>query len=267
LTASPVKQTALAHAIPVYQPQSLRKAAAQEQLAAHGADLMVVVAYGLLLPQAVLDAPRLGCVNVHASLLPRWRGAAPIQRALLAGDRESGVAIMAMEAGLDTGPVYLMERVPIDARDTGGSLHDKLATAGAQALLEAIPGIAAGALTPTPQDGAGVTYASKLDKDEAEVSWSRPAVEIERMIRAFDPWPVAYTRLDGLTLRLWGSEVSSADAGTTAPGTVLATSGSGIEVATGARVLRITRLQPPGKRAMTAAEFLNARALDGQRFG
>jgi methionyl-tRNA formyltransferase len=267
LTASPVKQTALAHAIPVYQPQSLRKAAAQEQLAAHGADLMVVVAYGLLLPQLVLDAPRLGCVNLHASLLPRWRGAAPIQRALLAGDRESGVAIMAMEAGLDTGPVYLMKRVPIDARDTGGSLHDKLAAAGAQALLEAIPGIAAGVLTPTPQDEAGVTYASKLDKDEAEVSWSRPAVEIERMIRAFDPWPVAYTRLDGLTLRLWGSEVSSADAGTTAPGTLLATSRSGIEVATGAGVLRITRLQPPGKRAMTAAEFLNARALDGQRFG
>lgn len=266
LTASPVKETALAHGIPVHQPEKLRGAAAAETMRSHGADLMVVVAYGLLLPQAVLDAPRLGCVNVHASLLPRWRGAAPVQRAILAGDAHSGVTIMRMEAGLDTGPMYLARSIPLAPRETGGSLHDKLAVLGASALMEALPGIADGSLVPEVQDGALATYAKKLSKEEALIDWGRPAVEIDRMIRAFDPWPVAETRLGETVLRIWGAEAPglSAAAG---PGRVTATGKSGIDVATGEGVLRITRLQPPGKRPMSAAELLNARKLDGDLFG
>ncbi|MEA3274582.1 MAG: methionyl-tRNA formyltransferase [Pseudomonadota bacterium] len=267
LTASPVKTAALAHGLAVHQPRSLRDPQAVAALRGHKADLMVVVAYGLLLPQAVLDAPRLGCVNVHASLLPRWRGAAPIQRAILAGDRESGVTIMRMEAGLDTGPMYLISRTPIAPGETGGSLHDKLAQLGASALLEALPGIADGTLIPEPQDDALATYAKKLQKEEAGVDWHRPAVELDRMIRAFDPWPVAQTRLGDSTLRLWGSEPLAGDAAGAPPGSVIAAHKGGIDVATGDGILRITHLQPTGKRPMTAAEFLNARKLDGEVFG
>jgi methionyl-tRNA formyltransferase len=267
LTASPVKETALAHGLPVYQPQTLRKTEPLEELRGLRADLMVVAAYGLILPQRALDAPRLGCVNVHASLLPRWRGAAPIQRAILAGDEASGITIMRMEAGLDTGPMYLVKQVPLEARETGGSLHDKLAVLGASALLEAVPGVVDGILAPQPQDDALATYARKLTKEESEVDWSRTAVQLDRMIRAFNPWPVAQTRLQGVPLRLWESEPLPGETGIARPGTVIATGKAGIDVATGGGVLRITRLQPPGKRPMTAAELLNARKLDGELLG
>ncbi len=267
LTASPVKQAALAHGFTVFQPPTLRDSAAVDALGAHNPDLMVVVAYGLLLPQPVLDAPRLGCVNVHASLLPRWRGAAPIQRAILTGDRETGVTIMRMEAGLDTGPMYLKRLIPIAGNDTGGSLHDKLAVLGAEALLAALPGIAEGSLSPQPQDASLSTYAGKLNKEEALIDWHRPAVEIERMIRAFDPWPVAQTRLGDVTLRLWGAELATPETSEAAPGSIIAADRGGILVATAEGALRITRLQPPGKRPMAAADFLNARSLDGEAFG
>jgi len=267
LTASPVKKTATANGLSVMQPATLRDEEAVRTLRGQDADLMVVVAYGLLLPPAVLDAPPLGCVNVHASLLPRWRGAAPIQRCILAGDQESGVSIMGMEAGLDTGPVYLRRTVPMAARETGGSLHDKLAELGASALIEALPGIANGSLIPEPQDDTLATYAKKLTKDEAAVDWTRPAVELDRMIRAFDPWPVAQTGLRETTLRLWGSELPGRDTGSGSPGFVVCTGKHGIDVATGEGLLRITRLQLPGKRPMTAAELLNARNLDGEVLG
>jgi len=264
LTASPVKQAALACELPVYQPKTLRDTRAVEVLRAHGADLMVVVAYGLLLPQDVLDAPSLGCINVHASVLPRWRGAAPIQRAILAGDSESGVTIMRMEAGLDTGPMYLVRRLELDVGETGGSLHNKLSAIGAMALIEALPGIADGSLVPEIQDDTLATYAKKLSKEEAVVDWNRPAEEIDCLVRAFDPWPVAQTTLAGSTLRLWASEPLPTEKHNTAPGSVIAASKIGIDIATGKGVLRITRLQPPGKRPMSAAEFLNARSLDGE---
>jgi methionyl-tRNA formyltransferase len=270
LQMSPVKALALDRGIPVYQPESLKRdPEAVEQLRALGADLMVVVAYGLLLPVSVLEAPRLGCVNVHASLLPRWRGAAPIQRAILAGDAETGVCIMRMEAGLDTGPVYHRVATPIAANETGGALHDRLAELGARALVEALPGIAAGSPAPEPQDDALATYAHKLSKDEATIDWSAPADAIERQVRAFDPWPVAQTILDGATLRIWSAEAESeSDAeGSAAPGTVVGVDRTGIRVATGAGRLRITRLQPAGKKPMSAADYLNARHLDGARFG
>jgi methionyl-tRNA formyltransferase len=267
LAASPVKEAALANGLPVLQPETLRDDQAIEVLRRHEADLMVVVAYGLLLPQQVLDAPRLGCLNLHASLLPRWRGAAPIQRCILAGDAETGVTIMRMEAGLDTGPMYLKQRIPLDTRETGGSLHDKLATLGAAALIEALPGIADGTRIPEHQDDSLATYAKKLGKEEASVDWTHPAVEIDRRIRAFDPWPVAQTRLGETLMRLWGSELPGGETGSEPPGRVLATGRSGIDVVTGKGLLRITRLQLAGKRPMTAAEFLNARRLEGELLG
>lgn len=269
LTAGAVKETALAAGLPVFQPPTLRDQAAIRALRQHEADLMIVVAYGLLLPPPILDAPRLGCVNLHASLLPRWRGAAPIARAILAGDRETGVTIMAMEAGLDAGPTYLRRVVPVEKHETGGSLHDKLAVLGASAMMEALPGIVEGALKPEPQDDAVATYARKLTKEEAWVDWTRPAVESERMVRALDPWPVAQTRLGGSTLRLWGSELPEEDAaaGSEPPGRIVRTGKAGIDVATGNGLLRITRLQPQGKRPMSAAAFLNARRLEQETLG
>jgi methionyl-tRNA formyltransferase len=268
LQASPVKSLALTAGLPVVQPESLKKDPdAVRQLADFGADLMVVVAYGLLLPVAVLEAPRLGCINVHASLLPRWRGAAPIQRALLAGDTETGVCIMRMEAGLDTGPVYHRVHTPIGPRDTAADLHDRLADLGATALLDALPGIADGTLAAEPQSEDHVTYAHKLTKEEAIIDWSQSAETIERAVRAFNPWPVAQTRLDAETLRIWEAEVNPECTVTDRPGTVIAAGKSGIEVATGQGVLRIVRLQPSGKRAMGAADYLNARSMDGVRLG
>ena len=265
LAVSPVKALALEHGVPVHQPASLRSAEEAQALEAVGADLMVVVAYGLLLPQRVLDAPRLGCVNIHASLLPRWRGAAPIQRAVLAGDAETGITIMRMEAGLDTGPMLLVRRLPIARDETGGSLHDKLSVLGAEALMAALPGIAAGTLVPQPQDEALATYARKLNKGEALIDWTSPALAIERQVRAFNPWPVAETRLDGEALRVWRARAIDGSGGVA--GTVVAVSGDGIDVATGEGRLRILELQPPGRRVMSARDYLNARNLAGAVLG
>jgi len=265
LTPSPVKAEALSAGIPVFQPASLKDADAQRELTALRPDLMVVVAYGLLLPQAVLDIPRLGCVNIHASLLPRWRGAAPIQRAILAGDSETGVGIMRMEAGLDTGPVYLEKRIPIEPGDTGGSLHDKLARLGAEALMAALPGIADGSLEPVPQDDARTCYARKLDKAEAEIDWTRPAAEIARQVHAFNPWPVAQTRFEDAILRIWNASPAKGEAGS--PGMVMSAARHGIDVATGDGLLRITRLQMPGKKPLSAADFINAYPIQGVTLG
>lgn len=266
LTASPVKELAIAQSIPVYQPKNFREESDLAQLEAHGADLMVVVAYGLLLPQRVLDAPRLGCINIHASLLPRWRGAAPIQRSIFAGDEETGITIMQMEAGLDTGPMLLKMSCPIGADDTGGSLHDRLSPLGAEALMEALPGIADGSLKPEVQNDELATYASKLDKSEATIDWSRSAVELSRQVRAFNPWPVAQSVLNDKVLRIWDAVHLEGGEGET-PGRVLSCSREGIDVATGDGVLRITKLQMPGKRAMVASDFLNAHKLDGVTLG
>jgi methionyl-tRNA formyltransferase len=262
----PVKQLALAHSIPVRQPKSLKDRTEQVALAALQADLMVVAAYGLLLPQNVLEAPRLGCINIHASLLPRWRGAAPIQRAILAGDEESGVTIMQMEAGLDTGPMLYKLRCPIQPDDTGGTLHDRLAGLGAQALLEVLPGLAAGTLRAEPQDDALANYAHKLEKQESDIDWQQAAQQIDRQIRAFNPWPVAQTGYQGEVMRIWEAQVVE-DGVSTAPGTIVAAGKTGIEVATGRGRLRILRLQMPGKRAMAAVDFLNAHSVDGVVLG
>ncbi|MCG7923205.1 MAG: methionyl-tRNA formyltransferase [Candidatus Thiodiazotropha lotti] len=259
---SPVKQLAVAHNLEVFQPKTLKDPEAQQMLEQHQADLMVVVAYGLLLPQAVLDIPRLGCINIHASLLPRWRGAAPIQRAILAGDETSGVTIMQMEAGLDTGPMLNIRSTPIDPAETGGSLHDRLAELGSEALIEVLPGLSEGRIEAVPQDDSLANYASKLDKEEAKIDWSQAAVQIDRQVRAFSPWPVAHCLYGDKVMRIWSSEVVGGD-GSVTPGQVVASGRAGIDVATGEGVLRITQLQMPGKRAMAAGDFLNAHTMDG----
>jgi len=265
LTPSPVKAVALEHRLQVLQPKSLRSEEEIERLRALDADLMVVVAYGLILPRDVLEAPRLGCINIHASLLPRWRGAAPIQRAILAGDEESGITIMQMDEGLDTGPMLHVVKCPIEPKETGGSLHDKLSLLGARTLMEALPGIRDGALEPIPQDDAQSTYAAKLEKAEAWLDWRQPAELLERKVRAFNPWPVAQSRLDGGTLRIWEADAKAGVEG--APGEVMAADREGIEVATGEGRLVVRRLQLPGKRPVNAGDFVNARDLRGAVFG
>ena len=266
VAASAVKQCATRHGVPVEQPATLKDPAAVERLQQWSADLMIVAAYGLLLPQSVLDTPRLGCINIHASLLPRWRGAAPIQRAIQLGDTESGVTIMQMEAGLDTGPMLLARPTPIAPRETAATLHDRLAALGAQALLDALDEIVRGRAMPQAQPAAGVTYAAKIRKEEAAIDWLRPAVEIDRQIRAFNPWPIAQTQWNGQQLRVWDAEPIES-AATPSPGQVLATSAAGIDVGTGRSVLRLTRVQAAGRKAMSAAEFLNAHRLDGAVLG
>jgi methionyl-tRNA formyltransferase len=264
LAPSPVKQAALEAGIPVEQPESLKTPEARARLRDHAPDLMVVIAYGLILPRKVLAIPRLGCWNVHASLLPRWRGAAPIQRAILAGDTETGVCLMRMEAGLDTGPVLLSETTPIRDDDTGGSLHDRLAAIGARVLGEGLRRIIAGeTLRATPQPEAGATYAHKLDKAEAKLEFARPAIELERKVRAFDPWPVAEAEVAGERVRVWGAKVRDPGLGTRGsekPGTIVAASKHGIDIACGEGVLRILKLQRAGGRVIDAADYVNTRA-------
>ncbi|ALA88048.1 methionyl-tRNA formyltransferase [Stenotrophomonas maltophilia] len=259
LAPSPVKLEAVARGIPVYQPESLKDAAAQQQLRDLQPDLMVVVAYGLILPKAVLAIPTHGCWNVHASLLPRWRGAAPIQRAIQAGDAKTGVCLMQMEAGLDTGPVLLHQELPIAATDTGGQLHDKLAELGAQVLSDGLGLLRAG-IKPIarPQPEQGVTYAHKLDKAEAKLDWAQDAGALARTVRAFNPWPIAEATLAGERVRIHGAVALEADHGQ-APGTVLAASRDGIDIACGQGALRLRVLQREGGKAITAADYLNAR--------
>lgn len=265
LAPSPVKVEALARGLPVFQPENFRSKEAREQLRALQPDLMVVVAYGLILPQSVLEIPRFGCWNVHASLLPRWRGAAPIQRALEAGDKETGVCLMQMEKGLDTGPVLLSLATPITADDTGGSLHDRLAALGAEVLGDGLKLLRAGMRpVPQPQPGEGVTYAHKLDKAEARLDWSRPATELANRVRAFNPWPVAEAELAGERLRIHAARALELDHAQ-APGTVLAASRDGLDVACGEGALRLLQVQREGGRAMAVADYLNARpALAGR---
>ncbi|HFF3761652.1 methionyl-tRNA formyltransferase [Stenotrophomonas forensis] len=259
LAPSPVKLEAVARGIPVYQPESLKDEAAQQQLRDLQPDLMVVVAYGLILPKAVLAIPTHGCWNVHASLLPRWRGAAPIQRAIQAGDATTGVCLMQMEAGLDTGPVLLHQELPIAATDTGGQLHDKLAELGAQVLSDGLGLLRAG-IKPIarPQPEQGVTYAHKLDKAEAKLDWAQDAGALARTVRAFNPWPIAEATLAGERVRIHGA-VALDEAHGQAPGTVLAASRDGIDIACGQGVLRLRVLQREGGKAITAADYLNAR--------
>jgi methionyl-tRNA formyltransferase len=266
LAASAVKQCATRHGVSLEQPSTLQDPDALERLKRYSADLMVVAAYGLLLPPSILQTPRLGCINIHASLLPRWRGAAPIQRAIAAGDTRSGVTIMQMEAGLDTGPMLLTRPTAIAPRETAATLHDRLAALGAQALLDALDEIVAGKATPQTQPADGVTYAAKIRKGEAAIDWSRSAAQIDRHVRAFNPWPIAQTLWNGQQLRVWDAEPIDSPASST-PGTVLATSAAGIDVITGNGVLRLTRVQAAGRKAMSAADFLKAHRLDGAVLG
>jgi methionyl-tRNA formyltransferase len=265
LRLSAVKECAVRRGLHIEQPTTLRGAQAAAHLASFRPDVMVVVAYGLILPEAILDIPRLGCVNIHASLLPRWRGAAPIQRALLAGDTETGVTIMRMDAGLDTGPVLSMHPTTISARDNAAVLHDKLAALGAHALCDTLKKYSVGELQPRPQPALGVTYAHKISKDEALIDWRRPATQIDAQVRAFNPWPIAETNWRGQQLRIWEA-TPLAIAQRAAPGAVLP-SAVGIQVATGDGTLLIERLQLSGRKVVPAADFLNAHAVVGEQLG
>ena len=266
LAAPPVKNLAVSLGLPVAQPATARELV----LVARGErpDLAVVIAYGLLLPRELLEWPRRGCINLHASLLPRWRGAAPIQRAVLAGDADTGISVMQMEAGLDTGPVHLARATPIGERETAGGLHDRLAALAPEALLAALPGVLAGTSEPVPQRDDLATYAPKITKAEAVLDWQRPAIELERRVRAFDPWPVAEARFrDGRRLRVFEAVAVAADArGGRPPGTVVAAGREGIDVASRDGVLRLTRVQPPSGRVMDAAAYIAAHSVAGAQF-
>lgn len=267
LTASPVKQLALEHNIVVEQPLNFKTDDAKQTLAKYHADLMIVVAYGLLLPQTVLDTPKLGCINIHASLLPRWRGAAPIQRAILAGDTKTGVCIMQMEAGLDTGPVISSTECPIHESDTAQTLHDRLAILGAETLLSTLQDIEKLQQHTTPQDNTLSCYADKLNKQEAIIDWQQSATQIARQIHAFNPWPVAQSSWHGDTFRIWNASSHQHNHSSLA-GEIIDVDKKGIDVACGEGVLRLTHVQIPGKRAMPVADFLNANVIQvGERFG
>lgn len=266
LRPSPVKTLALAHDCPVEQPESLRDPSAVETLGRYAPDVLIVAAYGLILPTTILNGPRLGALNIHASLLPRWRGAAPIQRAIEAGDTESGVCLMEMAPGLDTGPVVARRTTPLTETDTGGDLHDRLSVMGATLLADSLDDWAAGRLPAVPQPAEGVTYAAKITPDEARLDWTQPAVDLARRIRAFNPWPVARCGWDEATLRIWlaepaGSDPTAEGQDLVAPGTVVAAHDAGLEVMTGSGVLRLTRVQAPGGRAQPVGEFLRGHAI------
>jgi methionyl-tRNA formyltransferase len=265
----PVKQLAVDLGIPVLQPLTLKTGEAQASLEALAPDLIVVVAYGLLLPPAVLALPRLGCVNVHASLLPRWRGASPIQAAILAGDEQTGVSIMQLEAGLDTGPVYATTRLAIGAAETAGELEARLARAGADTFGSLLDDLLAGRRTPVPQPGEGVTYARRISKSEARIDWQEPAVAIARRVRAWNPWPVAETLLEGQQFRCFSSEPHGTEPpdGARLPGQILACHSQGIDVQTGAGRLRLITVQAPGRQRVAAADFARGRPLVGKVLG
>ena len=265
-TPSPVKRLAQQQGIDVFQPITLKTPDNQAKIAAVKADAMVVAAYGLILPQAVLDIPRLGCINIHGSLLPRWRGAAPIHRAILAGDRETGITIMQMAAGLDTGPTLLRESIPIDAKDTTATLHDQLATLGGKLIVRALEQLQNGALPATPQSDEGVTYAAKINKSEARIYWNLSAAEIERKVRAFNPFPVAQTLWRGETLRIWKAELAGEE--NHSPGSIVTVEKDRIVVACGAGTLALTELQRAGGKRLAARAFLQGISIQvGERFG
>jgi methionyl-tRNA formyltransferase len=267
LTPSPVKTLALRHGIQIVQPPNLKMEADRQVIAEAQLDVLVVAAYGLILPQAVLDMPKQGAVNIHASLLPRWRGAAPIQRAVLAGDAITGISIMQMEAGLDTGPVLLKAETPISAHDTAGSVHDRLAEIGANLIVEALERLSAGPLTATPQEESLVTYASKIQKAEARIDWSRSAADLDRQIRAFNPFPGAVTSMDGVDIKIWRAEAEAGPPVASA-GCIIEASPEGIRVACGEGSLRLLELQRAGARSLSCDRFLQGTLLSpGQCLG
>ena len=266
LKASPVKELALEHGIEVHQPESLKDAEAQAALAALEPDVMIVAAYGLLLPAEVLAIPRFGCLNIHASLLPRWRGAAPIQRAILAGDAQTGITIMQMDIGLDTGDMLYKLSTPIEEGDNAQRLHDRLASLGARALTDALERLQAGTLAGERQDETQACYASKLQKAEAAIDWQMPARQIARQVAAFNPWPVAQTLYQGEVLRIWEARALAEASGKT-PGSVIRAGKQGIDIACGEGVLRLLRLQRPGGKPQSASDFLNANPVEGVRLG
>ena len=256
LSLSPVKKLALTHDLAIFQPETAGKIDPDNQLSK--VDVLVVVAYGMLIPSELLQRPNYGCINIHTSLLPRWRGAAPIQRAIQAGDKQTGITIIQIDPGLDTGAILAQKECPILLDDTAGSLHDRLAGLGQKVLLETLDKMKAHKLVPVPQDEKQASYAKKVTKSEANLNWKLPADKLERTIRAFNPTPVAYSELNGIKLRIWHAKTIPHETNET-PGSVLGCSKAGIDVATGKGVLRLLEVQPPGKRVQTVNEFLNGR--------